>query len=145
MLSFARRCIVLKTQSIAQSRRHVARKEFRQRVIVIGDDRGLNSMLRYALDSYGLEVKFCDNGYEVLYGSSIGDFDVVVTDYDIPGINGLELARRLREHFPKAFIIGMSGADRGVDFLRAGANDFLRKPFVPYRLAMMIDGGDILA
>lgn len=136
---------MLKNQGIAQSRRYAARKESRQRVIVICEDKGLNGILRYALDSYGLEVILCDNGYEVLYGSTIGDFNVVVTDYDIPGINGLELTRRLRAHFPKAFIIGMSGADRGVDFLRAGANDFLRKPFVPYRLAMMIVGADIPA
>lgn len=136
---------MLNIQGIAQPRRHVARKGVRQRVIIIGDDRGLISLLQYALDSYGLEVIFCDNGHEVLYGSMIGEFDVVVTDYDIPGINGLELTRRLRKHFPLALIIGMSGADMGVDFLRAGANDFLRKPFVPYRLAMMIDGGDILS
>ena len=132
-------------QSIAKSRRQAARRGPRQKVVIIGDDRGLIGILRYALDSYGLEVIFCDNGYEVLYGSMIGEFDVVVTDYDIPGINGLELTRRLRKHFPLALIIGMSGADMGVDFLRAGANDFLRKPFVPYRLAMMIDGGDILS
>ena len=136
---------MLKIESIAQPRRQVARKGPGQKVIIIGDDRGLISLLQYALDSYGLEVIFCDNGYEALYGSMIGEFDIVVTDYDIPGINGLELTRRLRKHFPLALIIGMSGADRGVDFLRAGANDFLRKPFVPYRLAMMIDGGDILS
>lgn len=38
----------------------------------------------------------------------------------------------------KAFI-------RGVTYLEAGMNDFLQKPFVPYRLAMMLDSGDILA
>ena len=134
-----------KIQSIAPSRRQEIRTGPHQRVIVIGDDKGLISILRYALDSYGLEVIFCDNGYEVLYGAMLGEFDVVVTDYDIPGMNGLELTRRLRKHFPLALIIGMSGTDMGADFLRAGANDFLRKPFVPYRLAMMIDGGDILA
>jgi len=39
----------------------------------------------------------------------------------------------------------MSADDLGMEFLNAGANDFLQKPFVPYRLAMMIDGGNILS
>jgi DNA-binding NtrC family response regulator len=136
---------VLKIQHSGPVRQRAVRTGPRQKVIVISEDRGLNSILRYALDSYGLDIRFCDNSYEILYGSAVGDFDVVVTDYDIPGMNGLELTRRLRKHFPLALIIGMSGMDMGADFLRAGANDFLRKPFVPYRLAMMIDGGDILA
>lgn len=136
---------MLTIEGIARTRRRSAGNGLRLKVIVVCDDRGLISMLRYALDSYGLDVMFCDNGYEVIYGSMLGECDVVVTDYDIPGMNGLELTRRLRKHFPRAHLIGMSGADREADFLRAGANNFLRKPFVPYRLAMMIKGRDIFS
>jgi CheY-like chemotaxis protein len=71
-------------------------------------------------------------------------FCYIITDYQMPQMNGIELTKKVREHSSRIVIIGMSGEDLGMDFLNAGANDFLRKPFVPYRLAMMIDGGDIL-
>jgi FixJ family two-component response regulator len=42
-------------------------------------------------------------------------------------------------------IIGMSSLDMGGPFLKAGANDFIVKPFVPLNVAMMLDGGEIPA
>ena len=115
------------------------------RVMIIDDDRDIRSSLVYALDSCGFTVTACENGTEALLNSMFEEFDYIITDYDMPGMDGVELVRRLRGRFPRAVIIGTSGKDLGEEFLRAGANDFLRKPFVPYRLAMMIDGGDILA
>ncbi len=57
----------------------------------------------------------------------------------MPGMTGLELTTHLRNRFPGVVIIGMSGGDLGLEFLRAGANDFLQKPFTPQKLAMMLD------
>lgn len=66
--------------------------------------------------------------------------DFVITDYDMPGMDGLTLTRRLREMLPAAVIIGMSGRDFRMAFLQAGVNDFVQKPFVLYDLVMMING-----
>jgi len=120
-------------------------EEEHNRVMIIDDDGDIRSSLVYALDSCGFPVTSCENGTEALLNSMFEEFDYFITDYDMPGMDGIALVRRLRERFPRAVIIGTSGKDLGEEFLRAGANDFLRKPFVPYRLAMMIDGGDILA
>jgi CheY-like chemotaxis protein len=115
-----------------------------QKVMVVDDNAELISILRYGLDSYGFQVTFCDNGTEALKKAMHDEFDYIITDYHMPQMNGIELTKRLRERSSRVIIIGMSADDLGIDFLNAGANDFLQKPFVPYRLAMMIDGGDIL-
>lgn len=116
----------------------------RQQAMIIDDDKDLMHCLQYAFESYGYEVACCVNGTEALLLSMTRGFDYIITDCCMPGMDGIELTRRLREQHPRAIIIGMSGEDRGMEFLRAGANDFLQKPFVPYQLAMMMDGGDLL-
>lgn len=117
-----------------------------QRVLVIDDDREVGSILRYALGSFGFEVVTCENAAEALLFLMRERFDYIITDYQMPGMDGLELTRRLRRLVePLTVIIGMSGLDLDGEFLRAGANDFFRKPFPPYDLAMAIDGGNILA
>jgi len=119
--------------------------EVQGKVMVVDSDRETQGALVYALDSIGLEVAVCENAVEALLKSIFEEFDYIIGAFELPGMKGIELVSRLRERFPNAIIIGMSGVDKGKDFLCAGANDFLQKPFVPYRIAMMIDGGDILA
>jgi DNA-binding response OmpR family regulator len=115
-----------------------------QKVLIVDDNAELINILRYGLDSYGFHVTFCETGTEALNLAMNVDFDYVIIDYQMPQMNGIELTKRLRERSSRVVIIGMSADDLGIEFLNAGANDFLQKPFVPYRLAMMIDGGDIL-
>ncbi len=57
------------------------------------------------------------------------DFDIIFTDYILPGMNGLKIAEILRRRFRVAFIIGMSSDDVERDFLSHGADAFIRKPF----------------
>jgi two-component system chemotaxis response regulator CheY len=132
-------------QILAESVKQEEELQLGQKVVIIGDDRDLRGILLYALDSYGYQPIFFENGTDALLNATIEAFDYLLIDCDMPGMDGLALTGRLREIFPLAIIIGMSKEDRGVAFLRAGANDFLRKPFVPYSLAMMISGRDILA
>jgi DNA-binding response OmpR family regulator len=111
--------------------------------LIVDDEPQIRDTLHYALVSYGLLVNTCENATEALLKSMFDDFHFIIIDHDMPGMNGVELTRRLRERHPLAVIIGMSGLDKSLEFLSAGANDFLKKPFVPYRLAMMIDGRDL--
>ena len=115
-----------------------------QKVMVVDDNTELRSILSYGMDSYGFQMTFCESGAEAIKKAMHDEFDYIVTDYQMPLMNGIELTKKLRKLSSRVIIIGMSADDLGMDFLCAGANDFLQKPFVPYRLAMMIDGGDIL-
>lgn len=119
-------------------------EQFRH-VLIVDDDADNRALLAYALASYKLQVVTCQNAIEALLKCTLYKYDYIVTDYDMPGLNGIELVKLVREKSGQTVIIGMSGNDRAMEFLRAGANDFLQKPFIPYRLAMMIDGSDILS
>lgn len=117
--------------------------EERLRVLVVDDNQDILHILQYGLESYGFEVRTCLSAEEAESVVSSGCYDFVMTDHDMEGMDGLELTRRLRERCARTVIIGMSGTDLGVEFLTAGANDFIRKPFVPYDAAMMLDGRDL--
>jgi DNA-binding response OmpR family regulator len=136
---------VIKIQSVVDFREPMMGNGKVQKAIIISDDRDLTSIMQYALNSYGIEVTCFGNVTEAIENSIVEKLDIIIADYATTGVHGLELTQRLRELYPMAIIIGLSGSDMEVDSLRAGATDFLRKPFVPYRLAMMIDGGDMLS
>ena len=115
------------------------------KAFIVTDDGDLVGVLKYALDGYDIQALFCQGGAEVLAFTTIDPFDYVIIDCDAPGVNGIDAVRRLREQFVCAVIIGLGKENRGAAYLQAGMTDFLQKPFVPYRLAMMLDSRDILS
>ncbi len=113
-----------------------------QRVLLVGDDARLLTLLASVLSDHGMLVSISESPVEAIRRSMHSEFEYIVMDYEMQGINGLELTAHLRKLHPFAIIVGMSGADWGIEFLRAGANDFLKKPFAPHQLAVMLDGRD---
>lgn len=112
-------------------------------VMIIDDDRDILGIIRCALEAYGYAVFVYEKATEALGRAMTVPCEYVITDYEMPGMNGLDVTRRLRALLPAAIIIGMSGKDMNVPFLTAGANDFIQKPFVPCDLVRMIGGGDL--
>jgi len=84
----------------------------------------------------GLEVSQAESGFEALKQLPGGDFDLLITDINMPDINGLELIKFIRahkkyEHTP-LLIISTEGHERDRDKgLALGANEYLVKPFAP--------------
>ena len=115
-------------------------------VLIVDDDKEVRDGLQYALSSNNMEVTLCENGNDALQAAMNGYYDYIITDFKMPGMHGIELVRRLRAVQPAlVVIIGMSSLDMGGPFLKAGANDFVVKPFEPLNIATMLDGGDIPA
>ncbi len=106
-------------------------------------DRDLKDILNYALDAHGIDISFPELSKDAPLLLATDDVDYIILDHNMPDINGFELIEQLGELCPAAIIIVLSEEDKGMEFLCAGANDFLQKPFIPYRLVMMLDGGDI--
>ncbi|HEY6011650.1 MAG TPA: response regulator [Nitrospirota bacterium] len=137
-LSMERNRRMTDTKVMAEHRRDDA--DAPRRLLIIDDEEHLREMLSIVLTSYGMEVTTCANAAEALLQPMLHEFHYILTDHNMPGMNGLDLTRQLRRRLPFAIIIGMSGTDTSVDFLRAGANDFLHKPFAAGDLASMING-----
>jgi DNA-binding response OmpR family regulator len=111
-------------------------------VLVIEDDRLIREVLRELLASAGYGVTVAENGTEGLRRFADGRFHVVVTDVRMPGPNGWEVARRLREASADMGIIVMSASFDSEDNTRGEECCHLAtlaKPFTLEQLTATID------
>src|SRR5438093_1231873 len=102
------------------------------RVLVVDDDRRLRDMLRRALSSAGYDVDTAEDGGRALAAISARAFDLVVLDVLMPGVDGLGVARRLRQRGDPTPVLMLTARDAVTDRvagLDAGADDYLVKPF----------------
>ncbi|MGZ5397444.1 MAG: response regulator transcription factor [Mycobacterium sp.] len=103
------------------------------RVLVVDDERALRSSLKRALAIEGYTVLLAGDGQEALDRLKEETVDAIVLDVSMPGIDGLEVARRLRgagDRTPILMLTARDAVDDRVDGLDAGADDYLVKPFV---------------
>jgi two-component system response regulator MprA len=102
------------------------------RVLVVDDDRAVREALRRALSLAGYEVQLAEDGEQALEESVRSVPDAVVLDVGLPGIDGLEVCRRVRRIGNRVPILILTAreqvADR-IDGLDAGADDYMVKPF----------------
>ena len=101
------------------------------RILVVDDERPLRDVLRRALMLAGYDVRLAEDGLEGLAEVNGSAPDAVVLDIGMPGIDGLEVCRRLRAQGNRVPILILTArdavADR-IDGLDAGADDYLVKP-----------------
>ena len=102
------------------------------KIVVVDDDRDLRRMTATAL-SYCVNrdvLSFGDGEHAWNYIEQGGAFDIVISDVDMPDMNGFDLMARVREKYPDKIFIIMSGMARYEETShRKGANAFLAKPF----------------
>src|SRR5262245_51115994 len=101
------------------------------RVLVIEDDREMAALLEQGLCEEGGVVTVCHDGVEGL-STALSDFDVIVLDVMLPGIDGFELTRRLRHQGSRTPLLLLTARDAPNDIvngLNIGADDYLTKPF----------------
>lgn len=101
------------------------------RILVVDDDVEVRDLLRRALSYEGYTVEVAENGKEALQKALISPPDLVILDIMMPGLDGLEVARRLRagSDVPILFLTAKGATADKVAGLDAGADDYLVKPF----------------
>jgi len=103
------------------------------RVLLVEDHHDLAETVVDFLETMGCTVDYAADGMTGLHLASRGDFDVIVLDVNLPGLDGLALCRRLRErHGESTPVIMMTARDELADKLagfESGADDYLVKPF----------------
>ena len=108
-------------------------------VLIIEDDEMLGDILRSALESDGVKASWCRSGVHAFELLRNNDYDVIVSDYRMPVMNGAEVMKMLRLSFPETLLIGISIEPRRErEFLEAGADAFLLKPFEFEELLSMV-------
>lgn len=114
-------------------------------ILLVDDDRNLATTLSYGLRKAlgeAASVTVCFNGTEALAVLTAQTFDVVISDYNMPGPSGLELLRRVRQDHREVILVlstayGTDALEEGVRRLGMG---YITKPFEPSRLVQLIKG-----
>ncbi|MGC1559890.1 MAG: response regulator FixJ [Bradyrhizobium sp.] len=113
-----------------------------RKVYVIDDDAAMRDSLNFLLEAAGFEVTMFDTATKFLNVLPRLDFGCVVSDVRMPGIDGIELLKRMKaltSRFPIVIITGHGDVPLAVEAMKLGAVDFLEKPFEDDRLIAMID------
>lgn len=111
-------------------------------IIVIDDESGVREMLADALHMQGYDVATAADGHSGLREIYEGDFDLIISDVNMPKVNGFELLERLRAAGNETPVILLTArgdrADVAVGF-RAGADDYVTKPFGLEELLLRVE------
>jgi DNA-binding NtrC family response regulator len=101
-------------------------------ILVVDDEPAIQDILTWSLAAEGYRVATAGSGEEALTRVGEQDFDVIVTDIVMPGLDGLEVLERSRVLNPRASVIVMTAyaaLETAIVALRRGACDYLEKPF----------------
>jgi two-component system response regulator FixJ len=112
------------------------------KVYVIDDDEAMRDSLQFLLESSGFDVTLFDSAQRFLDALPRLAFGCVVSDVRMPGIDGIELLKRMkaaRSSCPIVIMTGHGDVPMAVETMKLGAIDFLEKPFEDERLTTMIE------
>lgn len=109
------------------------------RVLLVEDDKNLCFILKSSLEQMigGYEVETAANGEEGLKRLAEGKFDVIVSDVEMPVMDGMTMVRHIRERHPHVaiiFITGLTTARDVINGYQSGADFYIKKPFLPEEL-----------
>ena len=119
------------------------------RILVIEDNSDIAANLGDYLEERGHTVDFAADGVTGLHLAVVNDFDAIVLDLNLPGMDGLEVCRKLRQdarkQTPVLMLTARDALESKLDGFDAGADDYLVKPFalqeVDARLAVLLRRG----
>ena len=104
------------------------------RLLIVEDESSIANFLRDGLEEEGFAVDLADNGKQGLQLAlnCINEYDVILLDWMLPGLSGIEICRNIRREnktVPIIFLTAKDTVDDAVFGLETGANDYIRKPF----------------
>lgn len=105
----------------------------KKRALVIDDDISTLELMKFQLNDAGFEVITAENGKKGLEAVEENEFDVILTDYNLPDLSGMEIVKRSKKHSPETEIIMITGygsTEKAIEAIKAGAFWFLKKPVI---------------
>jgi len=112
-------------------------------VLIVDDDKDILRVLKdfLSLSNYDFDIYSANNAENALNLLEGMRFDILITDHDMPGINGVEFTKIVKSLYPKTFVIGISGHPHYHGFTNAGAEVFLPKPIDLDELLTIVEKG----
>jgi len=113
-----------------------------RKILIVEDDPATAGYLAKGLSEAGFAVESCGDGRDGLFLASEGIFDLIIADRMLPGLNGLAMIGAIRAagiRTPAMVLSALATVDDRVDGLRAGADDYLVKPFSFAELSARIE------
>lgn len=101
-------------------------------LLIVEDEEGIVQFLKQGLEEEGYQVTAATNGKAGLEAFNAGKFDLLLLDWMLPKMTGLELCKAIRQVNTKVPILFLTAKDtvqETVEGLKAGANDYIKKPF----------------
>jgi DNA-binding NtrC family response regulator len=105
--------------------------ELKAKVLLVDDEEDFLKTLAERLETRGLQVTTATDGEKALASVEGQEFDLIVLDLAMPGLDGLETLKRIKARQPEAEIIMLSGQGSirtSIEAMKLGACDFLQKP-----------------
>ena len=109
------------------------------KLLLVEDDTALAELLEFRFENEGYQVRSCPDGEEALVLAAEDTPDLVILDWMIEGVSGIEVCRRLRRdkataHVPIIMLTAREAEDDRIRGLETGADDYITKPFSPREL-----------
>jgi CheY-like chemotaxis protein len=108
-------------------------------ILVVDDEKPVRSVVSAMLTKMGVKVTAADSGEQGLDFFSGNKFDLVITDYDMPGITGMDLAEQIKKESPATLIVLITGSEKGVNLARNKDNPIDQVLFKPFTFAEMAE------
>lgn len=118
-----------------------SQEEQMKNILLVDDDIGFLYILKFALKTEGFNIATATNGVEALEVLKRSNFDIMITDFNMPKMNGVELTIAVKQQLPEIPVIMITG-----DYLpeviesasKAGISLILPKPFKMFKLLVFI-------
>lgn len=107
------------------------------RILIVDDEKAIRDGLHKILEAEGYQAELSHNGYSAVEKLQDTEFELVITDLKMPGMDGMEVLNAisiLQPNVPVIFITGYSTVENAVEVMKIGAFDYLPKPFTPRHL-----------
>ncbi len=102
------------------------------RILIVEDEPGIYNFLKQGLEEESYAVDIADEGKRGLQLALSGDYDLLLLDWMLPGLSGIEICRQFRIQYkdtPIIFLTAKDTVDETIFGLQTGANDYIKKPF----------------
>ncbi len=103
-----------------------------EKLLIVDDEQGMRDLLSIMLRKQGYEVDVAESGEEAISRVTREEYDLLVTDISMPGLDGLTVLRRVREiapELPTILITAYASTESAIEALKLGAYDYIVKPF----------------